>query len=387
VTDDPAQDDSRTGGAAELRDLRERVGRLDAELLARIAERIDLGRRIGAIKHRQGLGAADYVQETIVLERARDAAAAHALDPALAEEIVARLIRTSLTAQEEDRLKLTGHGTGRSAVVVGGAGRMGRWVRRFLTAQGYAALPLDPSAPPAEQKTALLALPAADLIVCAAPPAAIAALYRAWTATPPAGVVVDIASIKTPLLDAIAALRAAGGKVASIHPMFGPTALLLRDADVVVCDTGDAEATAAVERLFAPTTARIVRLPLAEHDRVMADLLSLAHAAAIAFALALPESSHPVRSTTFQALERLAAAVVRESPEVYYEIQASNPHSAAALERLRSAIDRLVQAAAEPDAGAFRALFEAGRARTAASPADDRPPGGSGGARRDQKSN
>jgi len=360
-------------GAAELQALRERVGRLDAELVARIAERIDLGRRIGAIKHRQGLGAADYVQESIVLERARDAAKAQAVDPALAEEIVARLIRASLLAQEEDRLKLTRLGEGQRAVVVGGAGRMGRWLRRFLTAQGYAALPLDPSAGRAEEQEALAALPTADLVVCAAPPVAIAALYRGWTKAPPAGVVVDIASIKTPLLEAIAGLRAAGGKVASIHPMFGPAALLLRDADVVVCDTGDAEATAAVERLFAPTTARLVRLPLAEHDRVMADLLSLAHAAAIAFALALPQSSHPVRSTTFQALERLAAAVVRESPEVYYEIQASNPHSAAAIARLRDALDRLVAAAAATDAAAFRALFEAGRERTPAVPAEERP--------------
>jgi chorismate mutase/prephenate dehydrogenase len=369
-TDTPADADPRAAAArdpaaaAELAALRERIRRLDEGLLARIAERIDLGRKIGAIKHRQGLGAADYLQETVVLARARDAALEHGVDPALADELVARLIRASLRAQEEDRLKLTGLGAGKQAVVVGGAGRMGRWVRRFLSAQGYAASPLDPSADPAEDEAARAALPAADLVVCAVPPAAIADLYRGWTAAPPAGIVVDIASIKTPLLEPIARLRAAGGRVASIHPMFGPTTLLLRDADVVVCDTGDEEATGAVERLFAPTTARLVRLPLAEHDRVMADLLSLAHAAAIAFALALPEESHPVRSTTFQALERLAAAVVRESPEVYYEIQARNPHSAAALERLRMALDRIVDASRSGDAAVFRALFEAGRART-----------------------
>jgi hypothetical protein len=51
----------------------------------------------------------------------------------------------------------------------------------------------------------------------------------------------------------------------------------------------------------------------------MADLLSLAHAAAIAFSLVLPTTEHPVSSTTFKALESLAGAVVRESPDVYYE--------------------------------------------------------------------
>ena len=146
--------------------------------------------------------------------------------------------------------------------------------------------------------------------------------------------------------------------------MFGPSTVLLRDADVVICDTGDPEAAAAVEALFQPTTAHLVRLPLADHDRVMADLLSLAHAAAIAFALALPPTEHPVRSTTYKALESLAASVVRESPDVYYEIQARNPHSAAAVERLSAAVRRLAAAAGSRDATEFRALFEEGQRRT-----------------------
>jgi prephenate dehydrogenase len=107
-----------------------------------------------------------------------------------------------------------------------------------------------------------------------------------------------------------------------------------------------------------------VRLPLADHDRIMADLLSLAHATAIAFALALPETEHPVRSTTFKALESLAAAVVRESPDVYYEIQAMNPHSAAALERMRAALGRIIAAVTARDAGRFGRLLEEGRRRT-----------------------
>ena len=96
----------------------------------------------------------------------------------------------------------------------------------------------------------------------------------------------------------------------------------------------------------------------------MADLLSLAHAAALAFAIALPPTDHPVRSTTFQALESVGSAVVRESPDVYYEIQAKNPHSAAALERLRVALDRIIAAVAASDADGFRALFEDGQRRT-----------------------
>lgn len=347
-----------------LTELRDQIRRLDQQLLALAAERVQLARRAGEIKRRQRRPIVDYVQEREVLERARAGAAEHGLDPGIAEDLFARLIRASVTAQDLDSLRLSAVGAGKTAVIVGGAGRMGRWLSGFLSAQGYTTGALDPATTPEENAWAQEALADADLVVCSTPPGATAGLYAEWSARPPAGVIVDIASIKTLLIEPIHTLQRAGARVASIHPMFGPSIVLLRDADVVVCDTGDAEATAEVERLFAATTAHLVRLPLAEHDRIMADLLSLAHATAIAFALALPETDHPVRSTTFQALAGLAAAVVRESPDVYYEIQAMNPHSAAALDRLRLALDRIVDAVTARDARGFAALLEEGQRRT-----------------------
>jgi chorismate mutase/prephenate dehydrogenase len=364
---DPVTEEGGLDPERELEALRERIRRLDVELVERAAERIALARKVGEAKRRRGQATVDYGQERIVLERARTAARERGLDAGVATDLFAGLIRAAVIAQDEDNLRASEAGAGRSAVVVGGAGRMGRWVARFLAAQGFDAHVLDPAADEAANATARAALPDAALVVCSTPPQATAALYAGWAASrPPAGVVVDIASIKTPLVAAIRALQAAGGRVASIHPLFGPSTVLLRDADVVVCDTGDEAATAAVEELFAYTTARLVRMSLEEHDRVMADLLSLAHATAIAFAAALPPDEHPVRSTTFRALEALAAHVVRESPDVYYEIQAMNPHSAAALDRLRAAVERMSGALASRDPAAFRGLLDEGRRRTPA---------------------
>lgn len=350
--------------AENLDSLRERIGTLDRELVERAAERVGLARRLGELKRRQHLATVDYAQERVVLDRARHLAQDHQLDPKVAENLITGLIRASVSAQEEDSLRGAAVGAGQRAVLVGGAGRMGRWMQRFLSAQGYTTVSLDPVASPQEMEAARGMFLEAELVVCCTPPAATAQLYKEWCATPPSGVVVDIASIKTPLVAPIQALQQAGSHVASIHPMFGPSTVLLRDADVVICDTGDASATAAIEQLFLATTAHVVHLPLALHDRIMADLLSLAHASAIAFALALPASEHPVRSTTFLALESLATAVVRESPEVYFEIQSGNPHSLEALDRLRHALDRLISAVKERDAAGFRALFEEGQART-----------------------
>jgi chorismate mutase/prephenate dehydrogenase len=347
-----------------LESLREQIRSLDLELVALAARRVALGKSVGEIKRRQGIATVDYAQERAVLDRARSAAGERGLDAGVAEDLFTRLIRASVSAQAEDSIRSAAPGAGKSAVVFGGSGRMGRWLRQFLTALGYTTGVIDPTAAPDDDARARQALPSAELVVCSIPPTGIAKLYHEFVACPPSGVVVDIASIKTPVIEPIRTLQRAGVRVASIHPMFGPSALLLRDADVVICDTGDAEATATIERLFLPTTARLVHLPLEDHDRIMADLLSLAHATAIAFALSLPRTEHPVRSTTFQALEALAAAVVRESPEVYYEIQAGNPHSLEALDRLRLAMDRILVTITAGDSNGFRSLFDEGRKRT-----------------------
>ena len=347
-----------------LEGIRERIRTLDQDLLTRAAERVRLAREVGSIKRDRGLPTVDYAQEREVLTRARDLARSLGLEESLAEDLLARLIRAAVSAQDEDRLRVHAAGAGKEAVVVGGAGRMGRWLERFLSAQGYVTRVLDPAVDSEEAERGRAALRTADLVLCATPPQACAALYREWRDAPPAGVIADIASIKTPLIEPIRALQRAGARVGSLHPMFGPSIVLLREADVVICETGDEEATAAVEELFRPTTVRLVRLPLEEHDRIMGDLLSLAHATAIAFAAALPPEAHPVRSTTFQALETLARAVVRESPDVYYEIQAGNPESSAAVSRLRASLDRIMEAVDARDVEAFRHMMALGRERT-----------------------
>lgn len=347
-----------------LEGVRERIRQVDLQLIACAAQRLELVKRVGEIKRQLAIATVDYSQERVVLDRARMAAQSLGLDPRVAEDLLARLIRASVGAQEDERIRFSATGAGQVAVVVGGAGRMGRWMAQFLSAQGFEVAAIDPAGSPEENAHGEATLASAHLVVLAVPPATVAEIYARWCANPPRGVVVDIASIKTPLLGPIRALQAAGARVASMHPMFGPSVALLRDADVVICDTGDAGAAHFVEQLFGATSARIVRMPLDDHDRAMADLLSLAHATAIAFALALPDTDPPVRSTTFRALESLSSAVVRESADVYYEIQSRNPYSTNAIQRLRDALSQVVAAIHQGDSSEFRRLLGEGQRRT-----------------------
>ncbi len=345
-----------------LEDLRENIRRLDEEIVQAAARRTALAREVGEEKLRASLPVVDYAQERAVLDRGRSTAQEAGLEPDVAETILANLIRASVSAQDRDRVRRASVGAGKTAVVVGGEGRMGRWFRRFLEDQGYTTGSLDLVASDEENAWARAALPTVDLILSAAPPTTTAQLYDEWASAPPAGVVADIASIKTPLVESIRRLQRAGARVASMHPMFGPSVVLLRDCDVVICDTGDEAASNEIQQLFEPTTARLLHLPLAEHDRLMADVLTLAHATVIAFSLALPDAPSPLRSTTLGALQALSTNLLNESPDVYFEIQAKNPSSSAAIARLAEAVARVAAAVSSQDQHGFRVLMAEGRA-------------------------
>ncbi len=340
-----------------LETARRRIQELDEAILESVAERIKLAREIAEIKLAENLPTVDFRQERRVLERGRRIAMNSDLDPNLAEELLSTLMSASVTEQEARRLRFAATGKGKTAVVVGGAGRMGGWMVNFLGAQEFEVEVLDPAAPGGLDESVRARLIEADLVVSAAPPGRTAELYRSWCQRPPEGIVCDMASIKTPLVEGIRELQARGVRVASFHPLFGPATTALRGSDVVVCDTGDVEAEEFVSALFAPTSARLVRIGLDEHDRLMADILSLAHATTLAFAGArLEGDDRPVdlHSTTDKALEALAATLVRESPEVYFEIQADNPYSLEAVSRLTSALERLQDLVARRDFGGFR---------------------------------
>ncbi|MBK7539074.1 MAG: prephenate dehydrogenase/arogenate dehydrogenase family protein [Myxococcales bacterium] len=354
-----------------LEDLRTELGSIDKEILALIARRQATALQIGQIKRSMGVPTRDYRQERDVVERARAAAAEQGLPPGLGEEIILALIRSSLTIQERDQVSAKGEGSGRRVLVIGGAGNMGRWFSRYLTAQGFAVEIADPS------RDGIGDLPwVADwrettldheLIVVAAPMPASAKILAELAKAPPAGIIFDVGSLKSPLRGALHALRDAGGKVTSIHPMFGPDTELLSGRHVIFIDLGVPTATAAARALFEPTMATLVDMDLESHDRLIAYVLGLSHALNIAFFTALAESGEAaphlakLSSTTFDAQLGVARRVAAENPDLYFEIQALNDYGTESLAALLYAVERIRSVVRAGDVEGFRALMTRGR--------------------------
>lgn len=356
-----------------LDELRAQLDQLDSDMISLMARRQAIAREVAAAKRATGYPTRDYQREREVVLGVRRRAEQLGLPGDLAEKVLRLLIRSSLTTQEQVSVATHGIGSGRRALVIGGAGKMGGWFVQFLVSQGFDVQVADlveaqPGIARVEDWRKLADLDVFDFIVIATPLGASGTILTELAARRPRGVVFDLGSLKSPLRSGLAALTAAGVKVTSLHPMFGPATELLSGRHVVFIDLGNAEALAAARALFSPTMAEQVVMSLDEHDRLIAFVLGLSHALNIAFFTALAESGEAapklarMSSTTFDAQLDVATQVAEESPELYYEIQALNDYGAESLQALAESVERLRTAVASRDLATFRALMEQGLA-------------------------
>jgi chorismate mutase / prephenate dehydrogenase len=353
-----------------LDDLRSHLSGLDRKLLELIAERQRTSREIARVKRATGYPTRDYVREREVILAVRNSAAELGVPADAAEAVMRVLIRSSLTTQEQASVAAGGAGSGRSALVIGGAGKIGGWFAQFLGSQGFEVEIADPAAGAGALADWRASPLRHDFIVVATPLGVTDAILRELAQRRPAGVVFDVGSLKTPLRAGLEALRAAGVRVGSIHPMFGPNTELLSGRHVIFIDLGAGDALERTRALFAPTMAEQVVMGLDEHDRLIAYVLGLSHALNIAFFTALARSGEAaprlvqMSSTTFDAQFDIASAVAAESPELYFEIQRLNEYGAESLTALAQAVDSLRDAVQSGDQERFRELMHAGREYT-----------------------
>jgi len=353
-----------------LEQLRKRLSAVDRELIELIADRQRIVAEVSAHKIQSGAPTRDFEREREVLHRARQQALKLGLDPGLAEDVMRALIRSSLTHQEQTRVAEESSGAGKRALIIGGAGKMGGWMADFLASQGFEVELADPVAadsPYRQMSDWSDSDLGQEIIVVAAPLEITAEILEQLAERRPAGLILDVGSLKRPLQAGLKALAEVGCRVTSIHPMFGPDTRLLSGRHVIFVDVGVTEATAEARALFSSTMAERIDMSLEEHDRLIAYVLGLSHALNLAFFTALAGSGElvprlkQVSSTTFDAQLDVASRVAYENPRLYFEIQALNQYGGAALDALLQATRRIHDLVQDNDVEGFVELMEAGR--------------------------
>src|SRR3954465_2242627 len=331
---------------SSLDDLRRRINELDRQILELVGKRQETSREVARAKRSTGQATRDYNREKEVLLAAREAGRQYGVSPQVAENILRLLIRSSLTTQEQASVAAQGIGSGRSALIIGGAGKMGRWFAEFMASQGFAVEVADPAGGPPgfAPRAAWAGAPPGfahgadwresrlqhDFIVIATPLGLTDKILRELAMRRPKGVIFDVGSLKSPLRAGLNALKSHGCRVTSLHPMFGPDTELLSGRHVIFVEAGSPDAPRAARELFGSTMVEQVVMSLDEHDRLIAYVLGLSHALNIAFFTALAESGEAaprlakLSSTTFDSQLDVASKVAQESPELYFEIQSLN---------------------------------------------------------------
>lgn len=330
-----------------LESARQRVAQIDHEIVELISARMEVVAALGKIKKERGIPLRDWEVEKRVLDRVAEQAKAHGISPELVLATMRLLIKESRVQQE--RLHYSAYsGEGEDILIIGGAGKMGRWFAGFFEDQGHRVLIHDVAREDSDFRVIDdldTGLKQASLVLIATPldgvPQTLAELARhRYT-----GTVFDIASLKGHLKEAIRHARDAGMAVTSIHPMFGAGAQTLSDKVICFCDCGDTDALIRVESLFRETAVKLVRLTLDEHDKIVSYVLGLSHLINILFASVLRDSGlaykqlESIGSTTFSSQMHTTSTVIRENPDLYYAIQHFNPFTPKLLDSLKNSLE------------------------------------------------
>ncbi|MCL2776578.1 MAG: prephenate dehydrogenase [Polyangiaceae bacterium] len=261
--------------------------------------------------------------------------------------------------------------------LVGSQGAFGRWLRRFFEEQmklrvvGRDPPVGDTSLTPSE----LVAL--SDVLIFTCPIRLTPAVIDEYT-TLAAGreqgkLWLDITSTKTA---PVAALLRSHAEVTGLHPMTAPPKVsTLKGCVMVVCEARLSRWRGWLERFLTASQANCVRADPEKHDRIMALVQGMVHAAHMAQAAVLRECSpglggidaiHPFRTVGYELDGIVTRRMLEGNPAIYQDIQFENPYIGDVLERLAAHIDFLrdcVRANNESARDAMRArLLDAARA-------------------------
>ncbi len=225
--------------------------------------------------------------------------------------------------------------------IIGGAGRMGRWLAEFLMKDGHEIVLADRDRVELREVGEQLgvatagnieAMAQAECILISVPIALFESIVRQIGPRVRQGqVVIDITSTKVMPVE-IMHRYITGGIVLGAHPLFGPGARDITNKNFVLTPINEREeelARKAADYLTAKG-ARVAMMSPQEHDETMSLVLGLSHFIALTAADTLLSSGRlrpmdTMGSSTYRILLTLIESVLSEDPELYTALQMNLP--------------------------------------------------------------
>ncbi|MFH1035449.1 MAG: prephenate dehydrogenase/arogenate dehydrogenase family protein [Pseudomonadota bacterium] len=243
--------------------------------------------------------------------------------------------------------------------IIGGRGRMGRWLGGRLRQAGHEVLVADAAQGPLLPEIAA----ACPVLVLAVPiPAVAGVLERIGPHTRPDGVLLDIASLKAEPLRLM--LEHARGEVIGTHPLFGPSAPDLQGQLFFVCPGRGSRWLAWLKGWLEAGGARVQEIDAQAHDRLMAQAQTLRHMLLLGLGGALMQGEFdfardlPLAGPWFGTLISLLERQAGQPAELYADLALNNPHAPAVVRALAESLGRAASCLDAGDRDGLVAMLE-----------------------------
>lgn len=174
----------------------------------------------------------------------------------------------------------------------------------------------------------------------------------------PGACLMEIASLKSGIHDAILEASESGIDVLCVHPMWGPSTCNLKDKTVAVIPVVEVELEKQKTlELFPSATIEVVDAE--EHDRLMSLLLTLPYLVNITIAETIMDEDlellKRLSGTSFALQYTLAQSIVTEKTELIEALIAYNPYKNAVYDKFNENLHKVFGSVGSPE---FRKLHE-----------------------------
>jgi chorismate mutase/prephenate dehydrogenase len=357
----------------KLNQLRKQIRNIDLKLLQNISARQKLAQKIAKVKLNLDLPVKDYVVEKEVIEFYKKEGLRNHIGSELSHSIAQMLISSSVDIQNRVHKSSAKKSLAKNKKVVGiigGQGLMGQWFAKFFKSEGYHVLICDKSRTTrglTGSKVDLQQIYACDIIVISVPISKSSKVIESLIESNTKALIIDICSLKSPIIKSIDKAKKHNLKFVSIHPMFGPFVTSLNGRNIIICKTANSKIENSVKKIFSHTSARIIEIPIKDHDAYMAFVLGLSHLVNLIFVESLVQSKisfaklKQVSSTTFNKQLQVALDVIHENPQLYYEIQSSNDYKQELMRCIEQSIHRYKTSIFNASNSKFVELMKDGR--------------------------
>ncbi len=346
---------------SEIVRIRREIDKVDENLLSVLKTRLELARKLGRIKKTQGLPIHDPKREQAILRKVLKTARAKKLPQRQVQQVFLQSFRMATKAQTQ--YNIDHELQGRSVLIAGGTGGMGRLFATILADQGASVKIFGRSTTLTSRVAKEIGvLPgsysdaaSANIVLVAVPIDATSDVsLRLGSMMKPEGLLADLASVKTGIADAIA--RGAGpSEYVSLHPLFGPDVTNLEGQQIAAIPYRSGPLWRRLVAVFKHEGARVLLTTVREHDAAMAKIQALHHFAIISLGVALGKSVGKFSTRSWRTTRDQLRRIV-ENWDTVVGIQERNPFADHERELFSRVVARIRSMDGEDANDSFRIL-------------------------------